>query len=58
MAIGVAVSDSPTGPFKDALGKPLVSTGTWDNIDLRFLLMMTDKLICIGETAIILCETQ
>lgn len=24
MAIGVAVGDSPTGPFKDALGKPLV----------------------------------
>ena len=23
-AIGVAVSDSPTGPFKDALGKPLL----------------------------------
>lgn len=33
MAIGVAVSDGPTGPFKDALGKPLVTTGTWDNID-------------------------
>lgn len=33
MAIGVAVSDSPTGPFKDALGRPLVTTGTWDNID-------------------------
>ena len=33
MAIGVAVADSPTGPFKDALGKPLVTTGTWDNID-------------------------
>jgi len=33
MAIGVAVSDSPTGPFKDALGKPLITTGTWDNID-------------------------
>ncbi|MDQ1803126.1 glycoside hydrolase family 43 protein [Chryseobacterium sp. CKR4-1] len=33
MAIGVAVSDSPTGPFRDALGKPLISTGTWDNID-------------------------
>lgn len=30
MAIGVAVSSSPTGPFKDALGKPLVSTGTGD----------------------------
>jgi arabinoxylan arabinofuranohydrolase len=24
-AIGVAVSDSPTGPFKDALGKPLLT---------------------------------
>lgn len=33
MAIGVAVSDSPTGPYKDALGKPLISTGSWDNID-------------------------
>ena len=33
MAIGVAVSDSPTGPFKDALGKPLITTGSWDNID-------------------------
>jgi len=30
MAIGVAVSSSPTGPFKDALGHPLVSTGTGD----------------------------
>ncbi|GAQ65099.1 family 43 glycosylhydrolase [Streptomyces scabiei] len=26
--IGVAVSDSPTGPFKDALGKPLLKAGT------------------------------
>jgi len=40
-AIGVAVSDSPVGPFKDALGKALVTndmtTGytdiTWDDID-------------------------
>jgi beta-xylosidase len=24
MAIGVAVADSPTGPFKDAIGKPLI----------------------------------
>jgi arabinoxylan arabinofuranohydrolase len=38
MAIGVAVSDSPTGPFKDALGKPLVTTGTWDNIDPTVLI--------------------
>lgn len=33
MSIGVAVGDSPTGPFKDALGKPLITTGTWYNID-------------------------
>lgn len=39
-AIGVAVSDSPTGPFKDAIGKALVTndmtkaTGiSWDDID-------------------------
>ncbi len=30
--IGVAVADSPTGPFKDALGKPLVGPD-WDFID-------------------------
>ena len=33
MAIGVAVSDSPTGPFKDALGKPLFENGSWDHIN-------------------------
>lgn len=33
MAIGVAVGDSPTSPFKDALGKPLFDNGSWDNID-------------------------
>ena len=27
--IGVATSTSPTGPFKDALGKPLVTTGQY-----------------------------
>lgn len=30
--IGVAVSDSPTGPFKDAIGEPLVGPN-WDYID-------------------------
>ena len=33
MAIGVAVSDSPTGPFRDALGRPLFENGSWDHID-------------------------
>ena len=39
-AIGVAVSDSPTGPFKDALGKAIVTNDmtkqtniSWDDID-------------------------
>lgn len=32
MAIGVAVADRPEGPFKDAIGKPLVD-GSWDYID-------------------------
>jgi len=31
-AIGVAVSDTPTGPFEDAIGGPLVSQ-SWDDID-------------------------
>lgn len=30
MSIGVAVSDRPTGPFVDALGKPLVHSGSGD----------------------------
>ena len=33
MAIGVAISDHPTGPFKDAIGKPLIMNGSWSNID-------------------------
>ena len=33
MAIGVAVSDTPTGPFRDAIGKPLYEDGKWDHID-------------------------
>lgn len=30
MAVGVGISDSPVGPFHDALGHPLVETGTGD----------------------------
>lgn len=33
MVIGVGVSESPTGPFVDAIGKPLVDQGDWNNID-------------------------
>lgn len=37
MAIGVAVGNSPTGPFKDPLGKPLAD-GSWDYIDPTVLI--------------------
>lgn len=37
MAIGVAVGDSPTGPFKDAIGKPLYD-GSWEYIDPTVLI--------------------
>ncbi len=37
MAIGVAVSDNPAGPFKDALGKPLHSQD-WSDIDPTVLI--------------------
>ena len=36
--IGVAVSDSPTGPFRDAIGKPLFENGSWDHIDPTVLI--------------------
>lgn len=45
-AVGVAVGDTPTGPFKDAIGKPLVSDkmtsngerGWWNDIDPTVLI--------------------
>ena len=44
--IGVAVSDNPTGPFKDAIGKPLITDdmtdngvrGWWNDIDPTFIM--------------------
>lgn len=33
ICIGVGVSDSPTGPFVDAIGGPLVDEGDWNDID-------------------------
>lgn len=37
MAIGVAIGDTPIGPFKDAIGKPLVD-GDWAYIDPTVLI--------------------
>lgn len=33
IVIGVGVSDSPTGPFVEAIDKPLVDEGDWNDID-------------------------
>lgn len=33
ICIGVGVSDSPYGPFEDAIGGPLVDEGDWNDID-------------------------
>ncbi len=33
ICIGVGVSDSPTGPFVDAIGGPLIDEGDWNDID-------------------------
>lgn len=38
MAIGVAVADKITGPYHDALGKPLFENGSWDHIDPTVLI--------------------
>ena len=65
MAIGVAVSDSPTGPFSDALGHPLVENGEfdptvfidsngqaylyWGNPDLWFVTLNADMISFSGS---------
>jgi beta-xylosidase len=40
--IGVAVANSPTGPFKDPLGKPLVTRGTWKG-------QMIDPMVLVDD---------
>ncbi|WP_307848690.1 lectin [Microbispora oryzae] len=65
MGIGVAVSDSPTGPFKDAIGRPLVSNGQidptvfidddgqaylyWGNPDLWYVKLNADMVSYSGS---------
>lgn len=65
MAIGVAVSDSPTGPFRDAIGRPLVENGEidptvfiddngqaylyWGNPNLWYVRLNTDMISYSGS---------
>jgi arabinoxylan arabinofuranohydrolase len=67
MAIGVGVSNAPTGPFTDALGHPLVENGQfdptvfidsdnqaylyWGNPDLWFVRLNTDMISFPGGPA-------
>ena len=57
-AIGVGVSDKPTGPFKDAIGKALVTndmtkaaTISWDDIDPTVIIDKGQAYLFWGNTA-------
>jgi len=57
MAIGVAVGDSPAGPFKDALGKPLFDNSSWDNIDPTVLIDDDGQAyLCWGNPNVYFCK--
>jgi arabinoxylan arabinofuranohydrolase len=73
MGIGVAVSNSPTGPFTDAIGHPLVSNGQfdptvfidddgqaylyWGNPDLWYVKLNPDMISYAGSPAKIALTT-
>lgn len=65
-AVGVAVSDSPTGPFVDAIGKPLVSDdmtdngkrGWWNDIDPTVLIDGDDAWLCWGNGTCFLAKLK
>lgn len=64
--VGVAVSDSPTGPFTDAIGKPLVSDdmtdngarGWWNDIDPTVLIDGDDAWLCWGNGTCFLAKLK
>lgn len=57
MAIGVAVGDSPRGPFRDAIGKPLFDNGSWDNIDpTAFIDDDGQAYLCWGNPNVYMCQ--
>ncbi|MDA1361359.1 family 43 glycosylhydrolase [Glycomyces luteolus] len=73
-AIGVAVADSPTGPFRDALGHPLVQNGEidptvfidtdgqaylyWGNPNLWYVKLNADMISYSGSVTQIPLTTQ
>ena len=65
-AVGVAVADSPVGPFVDAIGKPLVSDdmtdngkrGWWNDIDPTVLIDGDDAWLCWGNGTCFLAKLK
>lgn len=55
MAIGVAVADSPEGPWKDALGKPLINdsleVSTWGITNIDQIPHTIDPTVFIDDDA-------
>ena len=65
-AVGVAVSDSPTGPFVDAIGAPLVhdkmtdngARGWWNDIDPTVLIDGEEAWLCWGNGTCFLAKLK
>ena len=65
-AVGVAVGDSPVGPFADAIGKPLVSDdmtdngkrGWWNDIDPTVLIDGDEAWLCWGNGTCFLAKLK
>ncbi len=66
-AIGVAVSDSPTGPFKDARGSALITNDmtteytkiSWDDIDPTVIIDDDGQAyLFFGKYSMLLCQTK
>lgn len=65
-AVGVAVSDSPTGPFVDAIGAPLVhdkmtdngARGWWNDIDPTVLIDGDEAWVCWGNGTCFLAKLK
>lgn len=64
--VGVAVSDSPVGPFVDPIGKPLVqdnmtdngARGWWNDIDPTVLIDGDDAWLCWGNGTCFLAKLK
>ena len=56
-AIGVAVADSPYGPFYDPLGKPLVQS-EWGDIDPTVFIDDDGQAYVLGKPEFVLCEIE